>query len=422
VPLERDVLAHPDLKPWYERVTWLFVNRSFAWDKRLRERRPLRPAKLDKAVRADLEALRTHDRFGISSWPQMVVFDPRDDRVLAVPPRSVKGLIAALERGIRALPSPDPAGRALARRLEKARALHAAGKRAQAVRLLAPLAQKRDRFRAWAEARELLADWQDRPAPGIATRLDDPDAAVRAIALESLYMQGLGTRSGDRKGQPIPHETRILERLTDENEDVVVRIRALWCLGEARPALVTRHAAALLAVPNDPLRYRVLDALAAAPDPEANRTLIRIFREAGGGVPSKNPNVLRIRVARVLGKTGDGTSVPVLAEVTRAADPRNALTGIAVDALGSIAGRLDRKGRRAVVKALLESVPPAVTPQADARRQAWATRIHLALVRKIAAALRAAAPSRSERLPPVPSVWSPDERERYVTGLKRAAG
>jgi len=422
VPLERDVLAHPDLKPWYERVTWLFVNRNFAWDKRLRERRPLRPDRLDKAVRDDLEALRTHDRFGISSWPWMVVFDPRDDRVLAVPPRSVKGLVAAFKKGILALPSPDPAGRALSRRLEKARELHAEGKRAQAIRLLEPLAQERDRFLAWAEARELLADWQDPPAPGIATRLEDPDAAVRAIALESLYMRGLGATPGDRKGKPIPHETRILERLTDAKEDIVVRIRALWCLGDARPTLVTPHAAALLAVPNDPLRYRVLDALAAAPDPAANRTLIRIFREAGREVPSRNPNVLRIRVARVLGKTGDGTSVPVLAEVTRAANPRNSLNGIAVDALGSIAGRLDAKGRRAVVKALLESLPPAVEPQADPRRQAWATRIHLALVRKIAAALRAAAPSRSERLPPVPSGWTADERERYVTGLNRAVG
>jgi len=398
------------------------VNRSFAWDKRLRERRPLRPEKLDKAVRADLEALRTHDRFGISSWPQMVVFDPRDDRVLAVPPRSVKGLIAAFKKAIRALPSPDPAGRALSRRIEKARQLHADGKRAQAIGLLEPLAQKRDRFDAWAEARELLADWQDRPTPRIEARLDDPDPAVRAMALEALYIRALGATPGDRKGQPIPHEARILERLTDPKEDIVVRIRALWCLVDARPASVTGHAAALLAVPNDPLRYRVLDALAAAPDAAANRTLIRIFREAGREVPSKNPNVLRIRVARVLGKTGDGTSVAVLAEVTRAANPRNSLTGIAVDALGAIAGRLDEKGRRAVVKALLESLPPAVEPQADARRQASATRIHLALVRKISSALQAAAPSRSGRLPLVPSGWTPDERKRYVTRLNRAVG
>ena len=75
MPLDEQLLPNPALKPWYDRVTWLFVSRNFKLD--------------DK----DKEALRTHDRFGISSWPQMIVFDPVDDRVLLDAPRDLAGFV-----------------------------------------------------------------------------------------------------------------------------------------------------------------------------------------------------------------------------------------------------------------------------------------------------------------------------------------
>ena len=70
-------------------MVWLFVNRNFAW-----QRKRSGKAFKEKDIPADMEALRTHDRFGISSWPQMIVFDPRDNKVLEKPPRTLKGLTA----------------------------------------------------------------------------------------------------------------------------------------------------------------------------------------------------------------------------------------------------------------------------------------------------------------------------------------
>ena len=74
VPVEEDVLPSEDLAPYHERVVWVYACRNWRGDE------------------LDLLAARSHDRFGVTSWPHLVVIDPRDDAVLAEVGRSVGAL------------------------------------------------------------------------------------------------------------------------------------------------------------------------------------------------------------------------------------------------------------------------------------------------------------------------------------------
>jgi hypothetical protein len=301
----------------------------------------------------------------------------------------------------------------------EARRLHAAGRKREAVRRLETLAKKRDRYLGWLEARALLRRWQGGKAPSAKECLADPDPRVRAVALEEIFLALPTGRNAKSSQTKLPHEDRILELLVDDGEDIVVRLRALWCLAAARPARVTKHAGALLDVSNDPFRYKVLKALEGAPDSQLSRILVRLFEGAGSTVPSKNPNVLRIHTARVLAKVGDASAVGALAEVARAADDRNGLTGVTVDALGAIGARSRPGVRRQVVAVLLESFPPALgEPLTDPRRAAGAKRRRLALVKRVAAALTTA--SAAKRLPSPPGTWTEKDRKAYLRRLKRA--
>src|SRR5690606_9886309 len=128
---------------------------------------------------------------------------------------------------------------------------------------LESVASTKDPFEGWLEARELLAGgrlptvWQE--------ALDDPDPRVRALALEAL------TADDDHKKRAEDNDLcrRIEALLADPEQDVVVRIRALAWARRADREAVRKHAPALLAVPNDPLRYSVLEFLAEPPAPEA---------------------------------------------------------------------------------------------------------------------------------------------------------
>ena len=141
------------------------------------------------------------------------------------------------------------AGNKLATKLALARATYKKGDKRRAIAMVAPLAKQPDRFEAWLEARELLRTWR----PGkdrrkLDKRLADPDPRQRAMALEELAAGG--------EQQPVPIE-RIQILLTDADEDIVVRIRALRYLAKISPQHITRFAADLLALPNDPFRYEV---------------------------------------------------------------------------------------------------------------------------------------------------------------------
>jgi hypothetical protein len=341
------LLPNPALKPWYDRVVWLFVSRNFKDDAR------------------DREALRTHERFGISSWPQMIVFDPIDDSVLLDPPRDLAGFVRAFERAVA-----RTAGRA-----------PNAGITATHRALRDPPAE------------------DDRPA---LVRLDDANSIVRAVALEELAAK-----------DPIP-EAALQEAaaiLARPGEDVVVYVRALRLCKKVRPQAVLSRADEILAIANDPVRYEVLDLLAANPDESLAPILNRMFAHAGREVPSRNPNVLRMRTAPCLGHSGDAASVDVLAPLARAADWRNGTTKVVLQALAKIGSRLPA-ARESIVDVLLESFPPAVGED-DAR----ATRASLGLAAAVAEALAAVLPR--WRAPKVPQTWDADARAAFVAAASR---
>ncbi len=339
------MLPNPDLQPWYDRVVWLFVSRNFKSD--------------DK----DIEALRTHERFGISSWPQMIVFDPIDDRVILDPPRDLAGFVRAFERSV-------------AHTKERA-----------------PRAGVTPVHRA-------LRDPGDRDTRPWLKRLADQNPIARAVALEEL----IGAE--DLPAATLDQVQAILARA---DEDVVVYLRALRVCVKRRPVAVLARACELLAIDNDPLRYEVLELVRAHPDPALAPVLNRLFVEAGQGVASRNPNVLRMRIAPCLGAAGNAASIDAMAPLAREANWRNGTTGVVLQALAELGARL-RASRPRVEAVLLESFPPAV-----AVTDPQATRASLALAQKVVDALRAV--REGWQAPALPSEWE-KARAPFVASVR----
>jgi HEAT repeat protein len=166
-----------------------------------------------------------------------------------------------------------------------------------------------------------------------------------------------------------------------EDEDVVVRARALEALADKAPEEVVERANDLLRVPNDPFRYLVCQAIAKTGDARAAAALEALVEDP---VDSLNPNVLRIRAVQALAACGDAGSVKVIAPHAASGVYFNGLTGIAVDALAAIAKR-DKKARDDVQKVLRGAYPkPPSSEDARAMRAcvALARRIHRALGEK----------------------------------------
>lgn len=209
-------------------------------------------------------------------------------------------------------------------------------------------------------------------------------AEARAIALE-----------GD------PSVKRAKAHLDDE--DVVVRSRALQVLAAKAPAEVAARAADLLRVPNDPFRYLVCEAIAKTADPGAVRALEALVRDPTG---SLNPNVLRIRAVQALAACGDAASVEVIAPHAASGLYFNGLTGSAVDALAAIARR-DPKAREAVATVLRGAYPkPPPAEDADDAQHGRAMRACIALARRVHKAL-------GEKRP-FPEVYDDEARARLA--------
>lgn len=380
MPIEEQLLPNKALKPYYDKVVWLYVCRTF------------------KDTPKDREALRTHDRFGISSWPQQFLFDPRDDRVLTNMPRKLEAFMASLDRILKGW---DAAGSPrLHVALGAARAAYEKGDRRKAISAIEPLAKQKDNYEGWLEARELLRTWQprtERSKP--AERLADPDPRVRAIALEEL--------------QPgSDHVQAVTRLLTREDEDIVVRIRALRYLRQAAPKKVTDAAASLLGVPNDPFRYEILAVIQEHPDPALEATLIPLFEGAGSkDCPSRNPNVLRIRTAQCLGACGGAGAIDVLAKPALASDPRNGLTRIVFQSLAAIGSRAGKAERQKIAGILIGSLPKPWDGGGQELRR------HLYLVQEILAGIRQVSGHR--QLPAVPTDWTARERDKLERQLRR---
>jgi len=309
-------------------VTWLFANRNFAWDHRDEILSGPAPdlAAVPDSVTADLEALRIHDRFGISSWPQMIACDPRDMRLFGSPERTVESVEALLDRACEEMAA------------------------ASSPRLPPPVL-------AAEELEKLLLRVERSSAP----------AEVLSTA-----------------------QKRVLNRLlSDEGSDIVLRLRALQIVIRTDPAHVRQLAPALLQVPNDPFRYAVMGVLAADPDPRTEPDLLRIFRLAGQEVASRNPNVLRINAVRALGPGGGSAAVAAFSDVLADPDPRNYLHRLLVETCGQIGARTPRDARGPILEVLLGAVPGPVAAGADEQTARIEERLALAMVRSVRTALAA---------------------------------
>ncbi|MHC4342244.1 MAG: hypothetical protein ACYSX0_18770 [Planctomycetota bacterium] len=73
------MLPNPALKPAYERAVWIYVYRDF------------------QGGELDRHAERISLRFGVSSWPQLFLADPRSLEILAHTGRKTEGFLRALE-------------------------------------------------------------------------------------------------------------------------------------------------------------------------------------------------------------------------------------------------------------------------------------------------------------------------------------
>jgi hypothetical protein len=148
-----------------------------------------------------------------------------------------------------------------------------------------------------------------------------------------------------------------------EDEDVVVRLRAIQILSQEKPAAIVRRAKGLLSFANDPLRYAVCEALAKEGDASAARALDAVVAKPEGTL---NPNVLRMHAVRALARCGDAQSLDTLAPLADRSQFRNALTKTVVTTLAAIGAR-ERKQKDRVRELLVGALPDAAS---DEREQA----------------------------------------------------
>lgn len=290
------MLPDPALQPAYSKVVWLYVYRDFSNSE------------------SDLAAERISLRFGLTSWPQLLLVHPETLHVIGGSGRTVASFQSAVDR---------------------------ATKQVQPTKSLAA-----------AEA------------------IDRADA--RAIEIEK-------------------NPTVELARESLADSDIVVRVRALNVLAEQAPDVVATEAKQLLAVRNDPFRYKVCQVLAkSANGKTANgksadgKSAVDALEElVKRPTNSRNPNVLRINAVGALGACGDKGSVEVIAPFASSGEFLNGLTGTSVNALVAIAER-DQPAQKAVRDILIRSYPepPADATAIQARYcVSLAKRVHTALER-----------------------------------------
>ena len=343
MPIEKQLLPSKKLEPYYAKVTWLFVSRNFKKDLK------------------DIVAMRSHDRFGVSSWPQMFVYDGRDDLVMRKMPRSLKAFIVGLDRTIAAYGKRQSQPKASAEELARQRDL----------------------------------------------------AYQRTVELEAL----LAAKAKGGKLRDKDLDAAELD-LLDADADIVVRLRALRLLAQKRPQTIVEHAPAWLATANDPWRYELLGILArsAKPAPALTRELVRLFEQAGKAVPSRNPNVLRMKVADCLAQVGDADALTALSAPALEANPRNGLTHTVIRAVGTIAARSKGKQRQQALDILSQSLPPAVTATGNDKATQLATRRALGVLRTTYKAITPLIGDAT--LPAPPTTWTESDRSTMQRTLQ----
>jgi len=403
------------------------VNRNFGWDHREEILEDYSLESAPDSLLADMEALRIHDRFGISSWPQMIVMDPRTERVIGMPERTVESVTGLFETAADQIDKPGAEVRKLYRRLDRAVSLIGRGRSEKGEPELRDLSRNLDPWLVWLAAHRMLRIQSLSPAdftgdtslgPDVPPDVDDPDPAWRAFTLERWLMlledQGFGWPS-------LPDVDEDLTRTMLGDEDIVVRLRAIRCLSLQNSSIIGDHAAELLKVPNDPFRYEVLSHIEHNPDTGLGPDLIRLFRGAGTTIPSLNPNVLRINTVRCLRESGDESGLEVLLAEVSEPDPRNYLHGLIVETAAEIAARGEKDLQRNTIARFLTLFPPALSGmEDDAQLAAQELRLALAFNRKLRTALILL--SGREDLPEAPGEWLEQSRSGYLAELQRLLG
>ncbi|MFY9341111.1 MAG: HEAT repeat domain-containing protein [Planctomycetota bacterium] len=161
--------------------------------------------------------------------------------------------------------------------------------------------------------------------------------------------------------------------------DRVVAFRALQIVVKKAPQDLVAESSWLLAVPNDQIRGQVCDVLAEHGDVEARDALHGIVRDPG---QSENPNVLRMRAVKALGRCGDGSSLQVVQPFAVSGAWRNGLTSTAVQTVAAIGERV-KKSKADAVAILAQAYPPVPAGENAASEQrmceALAKNVHDAL-------------------------------------------
>lgn len=168
------------------------------------------------------------------------------------------------------------------------------------------------------------------------------------------------------RARQLEQQGSVDEALTAlEDEDIVVRFRALELLTAKQPELVSQHAATLLKTPNDPFRFEVCKALAASGTEAAAEALHELVQRPAN---SRNPNVLRIQAVTALARCGNAKSISVIAPHASSGLFLNSLTLTSVRTLSALGSR-DPELRQPAIEVLKQSypVPPANPTAVQAR-------------------------------------------------------
>jgi hypothetical protein len=210
--------------------------------------------------------------------------------------------------------------------------------------------------------------------------LESFQAAANGVTVESGESVAAvdAMRAAEKRAAKLRKSRSVKEakKAIDES-DLVLRYRALQVLAEKAPKEIVARSKALLAVPNDPIRFLAMKVLGEAGDAAAAPALAALVDRP---TESLNPNVLRITAIRALGACGDATAVATIRPHAVTGDYRNGLTGVSIDALAAIAVRV-KEARADVVKALNGAWPkPATEPRESRMATGLAKRVHRALV------------------------------------------
>lgn len=243
-------------------------------------------------------------------------------------------------------------------------------------------------------------------------------AAVRRAETKLGGTKGKQRRSGEVS--PSPRALAAADAIADkivtakgtslakkhvESTDRVVRYVAVRRLAKTDPAAVVAAAKTLLAVPHDQLRFAVCEVLAQHGTTDLAEPLAALVRNPGA---SRNPNVVRCRAAKALGRCGTAASLDALAGFASSGNWRNSLTRLAIDAVREIARR-EKPAKPRATAILRDAFPP---PAKDDGTKAGKRRVRAVehLARTVHDALR----SITRRKVAFPSAYDATSRQKLI--------